>query len=191
MKNVIQNTYICTIKDLTMDDKIIVDNLLSGNKRYETKLYNKYIQYVYNIVNKYNLSYDETEDVVSTTFIKVFNKLSSLKNPELLKWWIRSITINNTLNFIRNKNKIKLLEFHEQYYNIPEDVDNNVYFEELKDKLYQKIDNLADGYRDVINLHYFEGLKHKEIASHRNISVNTSKSQIFKARKILLNELQN
>ena len=47
------------------------------------------------------------------------------------------------------------------------------------------IDALPDGYRVVFNLFAIEGYKHSEIAKKLKISESTSKSQLFKARKLL------
>ena len=47
------------------------------------------------------------------------------------------------------------------------------------------IDNLPDGYRMVFNMYAIEGYKHHEIAKMLNITEGTSKSQLFKARKLL------
>jgi len=44
---------------------------------------------------------------------------------------------------------------------------------------------LPDGYRTVFNLYSLEGYTHKEIAEILDISENTSKSQLSKARKYL------
>ncbi len=47
------------------------------------------------------------------------------------------------------------------------------------------IDNLPEGYRMVFAMYAIEGYKHSEIAELLNISEGTSKSQLFKARKLL------
>ena len=47
------------------------------------------------------------------------------------------------------------------------------------------IDKLPEGYKMVFNLFAIEGYKHSEIAKKLDISENTSKSQLFKARKLL------
>ena len=47
------------------------------------------------------------------------------------------------------------------------------------------IDTLPDGYKIVFVMYAIEGYKHQEIATLLNISEGTSKSQLFKARKIL------
>jgi len=51
------------------------------------------------------------------------------------------------------------------------------------------INDLADGYRIVFNLYAIEGYSHKEIAEMLNISENTSKSQLSRARAILQNKI--
>lgn len=52
-------------------------------------------------------------------------------------------------------------------------------------EIVQLIQCLPDGYRVVFNLYAVEGYKHKEISAMLGISIGTSKSQLFKARKIL------
>ena len=52
------------------------------------------------------------------------------------------------------------------------------------------IQDLPDGYRFVFNMYVFEDFSHKEIASELGISVNTSKSQLAKARRRLQKKLE-
>ena len=44
---------------------------------------------------------------------------------------------------------------------------------------------LPNGYRTVFNMHIIEGYAHKEIAEKLNVSENTSKSQLSKAKAML------
>ena len=44
---------------------------------------------------------------------------------------------------------------------------------------------LPTGYRTIFNMYAIEGYKHIEIAKKLGISINTSKSQLIKARKRL------
>jgi RNA polymerase sigma-70 factor (ECF subfamily) len=52
------------------------------------------------------------------------------------------------------------------------------------------IQALPDGYRTVFNLYVVEGYKHKEIADMLEIDINTSKSQLSRAKKCLQKELE-
>jgi RNA polymerase sigma factor (sigma-70 family) len=49
---------------------------------------------------------------------------------------------------------------------------------------------LPDGYRTVFNMYAIEGFTHAEIGEVLGISENTSKSQLFKARKWLQAKLE-
>ncbi len=53
------------------------------------------------------------------------------------------------------------------------------------DELLGLIRNLPDGYRTVFNLNVIEGYTHKEIGEMLEISENTSKSQLSRARTML------
>ena len=53
----------------------------------------------------------------------------------------------------------------------------------------QLLSKLPVGYRTVFNLFAIEGYSHSEIASLLNITENTSKSQMFKARKWLQSQI--
>ena len=53
----------------------------------------------------------------------------------------------------------------------------------------QLIDGLPQGYKMVFVLYAIEGYKHAEIANMLSISESTSKSQLFKARKMLQEKL--
>jgi RNA polymerase sigma-70 factor (ECF subfamily) len=61
-----------------------------------------------------------------------------------------------------------------------------------KIKVLEVIKSLPDGYRAILNMYVIDGLKHKEISERLDISVNTSKSQLSRARKMMkdkINEL--
>ena len=57
-------------------------------------------------------------------------------------------------------------------------------------QIQQLIDGLPEGYRMVFVMYAIEGYKHQEIAKVLNISEGTSKSQLFKARKLLQEQLR-
>jgi RNA polymerase sigma-70 factor (ECF subfamily) len=52
------------------------------------------------------------------------------------------------------------------------------------------INKLSDGYRIIFNMYVLEGYTHKEIAEKLNITEGTSKSQLFKAKKMLKESLE-
>jgi RNA polymerase sigma factor (sigma-70 family) len=54
------------------------------------------------------------------------------------------------------------------------------------EKVLNLLQKLPQGYRTILNLYAIEGYSHKEIALSLGISEGTSKSQLSKARALLL-----
>ena len=106
--------------------------------------------------------------------------------------WIRRIMINTAITYYR---KMKKHAYHADITDIGVASSESELFtdcEFTKDELLNTINELPNGYRTVFNLYVIEGYKHKEIAEQLGVDINTSKSQLSRAKKLLqtkLNEL--
>ena len=126
--------------------------------------------------------------------IKIFRNISSVKytTEESFLSWMKRITVNTALNHIRdnfkNNKTESLLDI--EYESISEQEEGFSEYDDLlenisKESLFKMIQDLPDGYRTIFNLYAIENYSHKEIAEQFDISVSTSKTQLFKARRIL------
>ena len=66
----------------------------------------------------------------------------------------------------------------------------DVYAEINRKALTKMIQKLPPGYRAVFNMYVIEGYSHKEIADKLGININTSKSQLSKAKATLRQMLE-
>ncbi len=132
------------------------------------------------VCRRYVQEVHEAEDVLVTGFTKVFQKIDQFKAEGSFEGWIRRIMVNQALTHIR-KNKSMYLEVEiekaerEPDYN---QLQNKLEVEDLQ----KLIDRLPTGYKTVFNLYAIEGYSHREIAEQLDISENTSKSQLSRAR---------
>jgi RNA polymerase sigma-70 factor, ECF subfamily len=172
----------------------LIKEVLRNNREAREALYDKYAPSLLNICIRYCGNRIDAEDVLHDAFIKILsgiNKFTERPNSSF-EGWLRRITVNTALNFIRERSKKKKV-FEDSFFsdNLP-DVDENqdTSFAEMttvlgKDQIMQMICELPTGYRTIFNLYVFEDYSHKEITEVLNCSENTSKSQLFKARGIL------
>ncbi len=129
---------------------------------------------------------EDAEEVLSNTFIKVFNKLDQFKGDGPLGAWVRRIMVNESLNFLKYKRNL-FVEVDEENHGafshekLQEDIN--------AEHLLKMISELPLGYRTVFNLYAIEGYNHREIGEMLGISENTSKSQLSKARNQLQQKL--
>ena len=127
------------------------------------------------------------EDVMITGFTKVFDNLHRFRFEGSFEGWIRRIMVRESIDFLRSRKQMRFTEVGEaEFISIdadPGDFDTGA--------LQLLIDALPDGYRTVLVMFAVEGFSHKEIASMLGVSESTSKSQLFKARRLLQNQLEN
>ena len=139
------------------------------------------------IVRSYIQNENDAEDILVKAFLKCFNKINDCKDYKSFEFWLRKIMVNDAISFIRkNKNVLYLeIEFSENELQIEEEFEDwEENHQELDlDKIFSE---MPIGYKLVFNLSVFEDKKHKEIAEILNISEGTSKSQLSKAKKWLV-----
>lgn len=156
-----------------------------GNPKAQYQLYNLYSKQMLNISNRIVNNRMEAEDVLQESFINAFTRLSSFKGEASFGSWLKRIVINQSLNVVRKKkqffediNDDTLGDTSETEIEKDEDaIEYNV------SDIHSAMKQLPDGYRIIFSLYMFEDLSHSEIAEQLNISVNTSKSQLSRARK--------
>ena len=129
------------------------------------------------------------EDVMVSAFVKVFSRIDQYKGEGSFEGWLRKIMVNEALGFIRKyKNLYLEVDIDHANYEVDlEKLESHMEVEELLQLIYQ----LPTGYRTIFNLYAIEGYSHKEIAEMLGISINTSKSQLSRARVILQQSLYN
>ena len=146
-------------------------------------LYSLYAPQMLSVCFRYVNNRDDANEIFQEAFYLVFKNLKQLKKPEALSGWIKQIVINTALGFIRNKKKLYVVNEISFVEDIA--VSDNVIDQMSADEINDLIKELPIGYRTVFNLYAIEGYKHSEIAEKLGISIGTSKSQLFDARKLL------
>lgn len=125
------------------------------------------------------------QDLLQESFVKAFDRINDLRDPQAFAGWLKRIVINAGLEYLR-KSKIHF-EDVATFSNIPNE---EIYEKVIDDKMLQKaIKELPDGCRAVLSLHAIEGMKHKEIAEQLNIAESTSKTQYRHAKQLLKEKL--
>lgn len=154
------------------------------------ELYQLYAPILLSVSIRYTANKEDAEDVVHDAFIKILKNLESfsLRFEGAFEAWMKRITVNTAINFLRAKTK--LTEINGRIYDEGAIPDTEYDTEELPERLEPEtvislISELPPGYRMVMNMYVFENYTHIEIAEELNISVNTSKSQLSKARATL------
>lgn len=139
---------------------------------------------MYNICLRMLNNETDAEDLLQQVFTDVFTKLHTFRFQSSIGAWIKRITVNNCINFLKKK-RIQFAELNEQVQQpITEMINTTVNDSAHLDvqKIKRALFQLPDGYRIVFSLYLLEGYDHQEIANILDISVATSKSQLSRAK---------
>ena len=179
---------------MVSEDRII-EGCKKGNHHSYSMLYKKYAAKMLGVCFRYSKTKDEAEDVLQEGFIKVFKNIKSYKGVGSFEGWLRRIMVNTAINNYKTNSKYYYHEDIDKDYDIELQSDEQLPFEleenTNKMQVMKLIQELPTGYQMVFNLYVIEGLTHKEIAEELEVSVNTSKSQLSKARKWLRERILN
>lgn len=169
------------------------DELIEGCKKNHPKsqrdLYERFSGKMYSLCLRYIKEETEAEDVLVGGFMKIFNKIEQYQRGGSFEGWIRKIMVNESLQYIRqNKNMYLQVDIENAQYSFNADaVESQLAAEDLL----KMVGRLPMGYRTIFNLYAIEGYSHQEIADMLDISVNTSKSQLSRARALLQKTLSS
>lgn len=170
------------------NEKTLIKRAASGQREAQQTLYDSYAPKMLSVCRQYIRDVHYAEDVMIMGFVKVFKNLERFRHEGSFEGWIRRIMIREAISYLRKK---QFVVFDEELLK-----DTNSIYVDSSSKLdaghIQKlIDELPDGYKLVFVLFAIEGYKHNEIARMLEISESTSKSQLFKARRVLQDKINN
>ncbi len=143
---------------------------------------NKFSKTLFSIAFNYTRDRYHSEDIVQETFFKLYRTHKDFENEEHLKYWLIRVTINNSLDVIRKKQKEMLID-DEYVNNFPD----NTELDSDKGQIFSCILELKESYKTIIILHYYDNYSIKEIASILNISETNALTRLNRARVKLKN----
>jgi len=134
---------------------------------------------------------EEAEDMLQEAFTQAFLKLHTFRHDSGFGSWLKRIVVNTCINALAKK-KLALDYFEEKYLkDIPEETDN--YDEDVQldiSGIKKAMQQLPEGGRMIFSLYLFEGYDHIEISEILNISESTSKSQVMRAKRRIIELLK-
>jgi len=154
-------------------------------RRAQHALYARFGAMMFSVSVRYTNSRADAEDVVQEAWVKVFRHLDSFSRNHSFEGWLRRIVVNTAITHYRkNLRHVHHLDIDEVHAT-PADLEAFKECEFTREELDRAIGQLPTGYGLVFNMYVIDGMKHKEISDLLGIDVNTSKSQLSRARKYL------
>jgi len=165
----------------------IIKGCINKERSSQYLLYKEFYSYGMAICRRYVMTEVEAAEVLNNSFLKVFTHIDRYDASKPFKAWIARIITNTAIDHYRMNLKFSDHDDINTYTHLGKGA---IVYEQLAYKdLLELVRGLSPAYRTVFNLYAIDGYTHEEIAALLNISVGTSKSNLFKARQKLQEKL--
>jgi len=169
--------------DATQTHRDLIERCKQGQRDAQFELYRLYSRAMYNTALRMVQNQHDAEDLLQSTFIEVFMKLDTFRHESSIGAWIKRITVNKCINFLKSRRIAfqELTPVNER----SEDPEPEPEPPFNVERINRAINDLPDGYRMVFTLYAMEGYDHEEIGDILGITEATSKSQYSRAKSKL------
>lgn len=176
--------------------KLLVEQARNGSQRAFSELYNTYKKTIWWTAYKIVKNIDVADDIVSIVFTKAYEKLDTFASHISFEMWLKTITINTAIDYIRKNKK-------EQLNSYIDDEDNNIQLNGLDSSPEENligqqtaiivedcIKRLKQKHRKLIELK-LAGKTYQQIAEELALPIDSVKSCLSNARKRLKQLINN
>ena len=170
-----------------MQLKTIIENIQRGSATAEKKLFLASDCHLMTVALRYVVDKAAAKDVVQESYIRIFNTLPKFryKSEAATMAWMRRITSREAIRWLKKQQRWQKVDIQPFAGTITES------HPMFADDLYRNLLILPTNQRLVFNMHAIEGYSHKEIAAKLEIAESSSRSLLTRARKKLVQQIEN
>lgn len=169
-----------------MDLEKCIESCIRQNRKAQEQLYQQYKKTLFTLSLKYCANASDAEDNLHNAFIEIFTSIHKFDKRGSFEGWIKRITINKAIDSYKKK----LFDVPVPEYSLCDTTLDEDELDISVDYLLTIIQELPHQYRLVFNLYELDDYSHQEIAEMLSISVNTSKSNLHRAKLILKQKIK-
>ena len=176
------------INDQDSDELII-----RGVQRGDTELFRlivvRYENSIFSMGMRFFYNYEDSLDFAQEVFLKAFDRIHQYREIAPFKFWLIRLAYNLGIN-IKKKSRVDS-EFDESYLLFEGSGPDRTHINnEIRDLILHEINHLPERYRICLDFYFFFGFKYSEISVITGYPVNTIKSDVLRAKKILRQRLK-
>lgn len=162
------------------DTRKIIKGIKNRDDTIFNLLYKQYYKLLKHIIFNLVKNSDTAEELVQEVFLRIYEKIDLCDETKNFKYWIIQIAKNLSYDYLNKEKNKQNIEFEKDYEE--KDILNRYDKEKIVDFLKT---NLMSEEFDIFILHFYHGMKFKEIANLYNATVSSITSKYSRALKKL------
>jgi len=172
-------------------DPSLIDSIKQGKHKAFKELYEQCIRYVYAIVKRYVSNDSDHQDVIQEIFARIYLSIESFdENKGEFNSWLRRLTINQCIQHYRKQAASVPMVPLDSAVNIRSSFNDKLHALS-KEEILHFLQKMPEGYKQIFMLIIIDEYSHQDVSKMLNISPETSRSQLHRAKKWLRENLSN
>ncbi|MBI4128446.1 MAG: RNA polymerase sigma factor [Parcubacteria group bacterium] len=180
----------------SLSDAEVVELVRNGDRQRFGLIVKRYQNKLYNYLYRFTHERQTCEDLVSETLVKVYFNLDRCRNTERFPAWLFAIAHNTGVNWWKKiaKEREHTIALEDITHDIPDaghvDVHEAAVHRDESILMEKALGELEEKYRYPLFLFYYEDFSYEEIAEILNLPLNTVKTHIFRAKRLLQTKIE-
>ena len=172
-------------------DNALIKSTLSGDSKAFSKLVFYYKKRVRALGMSFFKNEADTEDFEQEVFLKAYTNLSNFKGESSFPTWLTSIAYNTAVNAKTRRKEYLPISDEEKLEDVGLTPEKNQIRKLTVLAVREAVKDLPEKFKICVELYFFYDNSHAEISKITGEGINTIKSHIFRAKKILREKLRS
>jgi len=175
------------------DDHLIISQIIAGQKDLFRLLVRRHERKVFGMGLSFFRNREDASDFTQEVFLKVYRGLSGFEGKSRFSTWLYKIAYNTAVNRVTRNREYQSLASEEEGETLLRDNETPeriLVRQAAKQALLDAMKELPERYRVCVDLFFFFDRSYQEIEAITGYPVNTIKSHVFRAKKMLREKLE-
>jgi RNA polymerase sigma-70 factor (family 1) len=169
---------------------LIIEEIRKGNRKVFQIFFNKNYKQFVSFGNNYLFDQQASEDIVQDLFIYIWENADTIHITSSLNSYMHTSIKNRCLNYLKSlkiTDDYKILDFNislitEHVFDSTSKEDKEIVYHQIL----KIVNTLPEKMQQIVRLKFLHGYKYKEIAEELDISINTVKTQLKRAKSKII-----
>ncbi|MDR1239614.1 MAG: sigma-70 family RNA polymerase sigma factor [Treponema sp.] len=171
------------------EDRLIVSQIIAGQKELFRLLVERHERAVYGMGLSFFRNADDASDFVQEVFLKVYRSLSRFEGRSRFSTWLYKIAYNTAVNGVNRQKEYRSLA-EEETVRDEDTPERRLLRSAAREAVLTALKALPERYRICVDMFFFYDRSYQEIETITGYPVNTIKSHVFRAKKLLREKLE-
>ena len=171
------------------EDRMIAAQIASGQKELFRLLVKRYERTLYGMGMGFFRNIEDASDFTQEVFLKTYRNLSNFEGRSRFSTWLYKIAYNTAINNVTRKKEYQSLA-EEDIVRDTDTPERKLLRGLARDAVRDAVKELPERFRICVDLFFFYDRTYQEIEAITGYPVNTIKSHVFRAKRILRDKLE-